>query len=284
MELLDTVERMQKRADALRREGRTIGLVPTMGFLHEGHLELMRVARPRVDVVVTSIFVNPTQFGPNEDLDAYPRDTEGDCAKVEAVGGDIVFMPSVEEMYPAGYQTTVKVDKVTQRLCGRSRPVHFAGVATVVTKLFNMVKPHLAVFGEKDFQQLVVIRRLVTDLNMNIEIVGVPTYREPDGLAMSSRNKYLHPEERVSALCLKKSLDRAVVMCREGVRDARHIREAVESIINSHPSARVDYVAVCDPRTLEEVETLAEETLVAIAAHVGTTRLIDNCLLRSEKK
>ena len=279
MEVIGTVEQMQRLSESFRRAGDTIALVPTMGFLHKGHLDLMQVGKRVADKVMISIFVNPTQFGPSEDYGQYPRDTEGDLKKARDVGVDIVFMPSVEEMYPEGFQTKIHLEKVTQHLCGTSRPVHFDGVTTVVAKLFNITKPHVAIFGEKDYQQLIVIRRMVMDLNMDTEIVGVSTVREKDGLAMSSRNKYLNPEERLSALSLKKSMDLAGQMLQGGEKNAGVIREAVESLINNHPFTDIDYVILCHPTTLEDVETLGNETLLALAVRVGKTRLIDNHIL-----
>ena len=218
MEMIETVEQMQQASDAMRMAGETLALIPTMGFLHEGHLTLMRAGKDHCDRLVVSLFVNPTQFGPNEDFEAYPRDTEGDLKKAESVGADIVFMPSAGEMYPHGAQTSVVVKDLPRHLCGLLRAGHFDGVATVVAKLFHIVKPHVAVFGQKDYQQLAVISRMVMDLNMDVQIMGVPTVREPDGLAMSSRNSYLNPEERKSALSLKKSLDLAGELFSEGER------------------------------------------------------------------
>ena len=280
MEVIKSCEQMQEISEALRLAGNTIAFVPTMGFLHEGHIELMRVGKRHSDKLIMSIFVNPTQFGPGEDFDQYPRDTEGDLEKAGKVGVDLVFFPSIQEMYPDGYQTKVQVERITHQLCGISRPGHFDGVTTIVAKLFNITKPHIAVFGQKDFQQLTVISRMVMDLNMDIQIIGVPTIREPDGLAMSSRNKYLSPHQRDSALCLKKSLDVAEQLFGGGERDAGVIKKAVESLILDHPHAEIDYVTLCDPKTLEDVETLTDETLLALAVRVGTTRLIDNCILR----
>ena len=280
MKVIETVEQMQKESESLRTAGNFISLVPTMGFLHEGHLELMRVAKEHSDKLIMSLFVNPTQFGPSEDFEQYPRDTEGDLEKARSVGVDMVFMPSVEEMYPEDSQTVVSVERVTQHLCGLSRPGHFDGVTTVVAKLFNSTKPHLAVFGQKDYQQLAVISRMVMDLNMGIKIIGVPTVREPDGLAMSSRNSYLDPEERKSALCLKRSMELADKMFHDGTREAGLIKEAVESFIQSHPFTEVDYITLCNPLTLEEIQTLGDECLLALAVRVGKTRLIDNCLIR----
>jgi pantoate--beta-alanine ligase len=252
-----------------------------MGFLHEGHLELMRVGRKYGHTLVISIFVNPTQFGPSEDYDQYPRDTEGDLQRARDVGVDIVFLPSAEEVYPHGFQTRVTTGEIQRHLCGLSRPGHFDGVTTVVAKLFNIVKPHIAVFGQKDFQQLTIISRMVLDLNMDIQIIGVPTVREPDGLAMSSRNNYLSSEERKSALCLKKSLDLADEMLEGGQRAAGEIKTAIEALINRHPFTSIEYVALCHPTTLEDVSVLGHETLLALAVRVGKTRLIDNRVLRT---
>jgi pantoate--beta-alanine ligase len=284
MEVIEGAAEIQRRCEALRLAGKTLGLVPTMGFLHEGHLELMRVARKHADVVLLSIFVNPTQFGPNEDFKNYPRDMEGDLAKAGSVGVDIAFTPPVEDMYPENSQTTVAVGKLTQPLCGLSRPGHFEGVTTVVAKLFNLTKPHVAVFGQKDYQQLTVIARMVRDLNMDLQIIGVPTVRESDGLAMSSRNTYLSPEERKSALSLKKSMDLADRMFNQGERNASKVHTAVKDLILSHPFTQIDYVTLCHPATLEDMEILGEQALLALAVKVGKTRLIDNCLLGRVKK
>jgi pantoate--beta-alanine ligase len=280
MKVIETINQMQQESESLRTAGKFISLVPTMGFLHEGHLELMRVAKEHSDKLIMSLFVNPTQFGPSEDFEQYPVDTEGDLEKARSVGVDMVFMPSVEEMYPEDSQTVVSVKRLTQHLCGLSRPGHFDGVTTVVSKLFNSTKPHLAVFGQKDYQQLVVISRMVMDLNMDIKIIGIPTVREPDGLAMSSRNSYLDPEERKSALCLKRSLELADKMFHDGTREASLIKETVESFIQSNPFTEIDYITLCDPLTLEDIQTLGDESLLALAVRVGKTRLIDNCLIR----
>ncbi len=280
MEVLKTVHDIQERSDAVRAAGRTIAIVPTMGFLHEGHLELMRAGKRHADELIVSIFVNPTQFGPGEDLDHYPRDMEGDLRKARDVGVDIVFVPSVEEMYPHRFQTRVQVENLPLHLCGLSRPGHFDGVATVVAKLFNITRPHLAVFGQKDYQQLAIISRMVMDLNLDIRILGVPTVREPDGLAMSSRNSYLSPEERRSALCLKKSIDLAQEMFQAGENHAHAIADALRALVLSHPFTDIDYIALCDPVTLDDLNVLTDETLLAMAVRVGKTRLIDNCVLR----
>ena len=280
MEIIKTIDHMQQTSDAIRMKGESLALVPTMGFLHEGHLTLMRAAKDHCDRLVVSLFVNPIQFGPNEDFKAYPRDTEGDLKKAEDAGADMVFMPFAKEMYPQGAQTSVMVKNLPRHLCGLSRPGHFDGVTTVVAKLFHIVKPHAAVFGQKDYQQLAVISRMVMDLDMDIRIIGVPTVREADGLAMSSRNSYLSPEERTSALSLKKSLDLAQRLFREGEKNAQKIKDFVRSYILEHPHTEIDYMALCDPVTLEDVNTLTGGTLMALAVRVGKTRLIDNGRLK----
>jgi pantoate--beta-alanine ligase len=279
MEVVEKIDAIQRKCESLRIEGKVLGFVPTMGFFHEGHLELMRVARRHSDVVIISIFVNPMQFGPAEDFESYPRDISGDLEKAKRVGVDLAFLPSVEEIYPEGFQTKVSLGKVTEHLCGLARPAHFDGVTTVVAKLFNITKAHLAIFGQKDYQQVTVISRMVQDLNMDIKIVGVPTVREPDGLAMSSRNTYLNPEERKSALCLKKSLDLARTMVAGGETSTARVKKALEKMILNHPFTVIDYINLCDPATLEDVETVKEEVLLALAVKVGKTRLIDNGLL-----
>lgn len=284
MEVIKDAKEMQQRAEELRLSGKVLSLVPTMGFFHEGHLELMRVAKKHSDVMIISIFVNPMQFGPAEDLSTYPRDLEGDLSKARQEGVDFAFVPSVKELYPYRFETKVCVEMLTKHLCGLQRPTHFDGVTTVVAKLFNITKPHLAVFGKKDFQQLAVISRMVEDLNMDVRIVGVPTVREPDGLAMSSRNTYLSQEERKSALCLKKSLDLAREMVRQGERKSGTIIKAIENLILSYPYTQIDYVNLCDPFTLEDVETVPAETLLALAVKVGKTRLIDNSVLVTDEK
>jgi pantoate--beta-alanine ligase len=284
MEVIEKTDGMQQKAEELRLAGKVLGFVPTMGFFHEGHLELMRVAKKHCDVVIISIFVNPMQFGPKEDLTAYPRDLEGDLAKARQVGVDIAFVPTVDQIYPWDFESRVSVEKVTKHLCGLSRPTHFDGVTTIVAKLFNITKPHLAVFGQKDYQQLTVISRMVKDLNMDLQILGVPTYREPDGLAMSSRNSYLNAEERKSALCLKKSLDLAREMVSKGETRSATIKKAIEDLVRSHPYTQIDYVNLCDPFTLDDVDNLTGETRLALAVKVGKTRLIDNCVLGKAEK
>lgn len=276
MEIIKNIKEMQERSEGIRLSGEKIGLFPTLGFLHEGHLELIRQGRKISGKLVMSLFVNPTQFGPNEDFDKYPRDTEGDISKAEKEGVDIVFLPSPSGMYPEGFQSSVSVKAITGYLCGKSRPGHFEGVTTVVAKLFNIIKPHYAMFGQKDFQQLAVIRRMVNDLNMDVQVIEVPTVREPDGLAMSSRNKYLTSEERKSALSLKKAIDTAVNMVRDGEKRSEVIIASLSELILSCPYTSIDYINICDPETLEDISTVDGKGLLAMAVKVGKTRLIDN--------
>ncbi len=265
--------------EARRQMEGTVGFVPTMGYLHEGHLFLARQAKAENDVSVVSIFVNPTQFGPKEDFARYPRDPERDLAMLEREKTDLVLMPPVEEIYPAGASTWVDVENVTKTLEGATRPGHFRGVATVVAKLFNIVEPTKAYFGQKDAQQVVVIRKMVTDLNMNLEVVVVPTQREPDGLAMSSRNVYLSPQERQAAVVLWRSMNLARGFWQKGERDAEKIRHEMVALIEKEPLARIDYVSISDPRTLEELSQIKGAALVSMAVYVGKTRLIDNLTL-----
>ena len=279
IEVIKTVSAMQAEAQALRRAHKTIAFVPTMGFLHEGHLSLMREGRKHGDILVVSIFVNPTQFGPGEDLEAYPRDIERDLDLLEEVGTDIVFTPEPGDIYSPGFQTYVSLDDLTNRLCGISRPVHFKGVATVVAKLFNIVQPHAAVFGQKDYQQVVIIQRMVKDLGFDIRVIGAPTVREPDGLAMSSRNAYLNPAERESAPCLYRAMTRAAQMVKEGVVDTRKIIEKSAEFIEGYAGMQIDYIAMVDPETLEDVTRIDRPVQMALAVKVGKTRLIDNMLL-----
>lgn len=267
---------MQAFSESLRNQGKTVAFVPTMGYFHEGHLNLMREARKRGDCVVASIYVNPTQFGPNEDYARYPRDFERDRSMAAEVGVDVIYYPANDQMYPPHYQTYVTVEGVADNLCGLSRPGHFRGVATVCAKLFNAVKPHLAVFGKKDFQQLTVIKRMVRDLDLDLEIVGMDTTREPDGLAMSSRNIYLTAEERKSALSLSSSLKMAKKLYEQGQREAAPIIDAVKKHIESNPYTKIDYVQICDTTTMKDAARLDGECVIALAVRVGKTRLIDN--------
>ncbi len=283
MRLVERVKEMMELSKGWCREGKSVGFVPTMGYLHEGHLSLVKRAREENEIVVVSIFVNPTQFGPNEDYNRYPRDLNRDLKLLEPYNVDVVFHPSVDEMYPEGYKTYVEVLDITERLCGKSRPGHFRGVTTVCTKLFNIVKPTRAYFGKKDFQQLVVIKRMVKDLNMDIEIVPMPIVREPDGLAMSSRNTYLNEEERKAATCLYRALKKAQELFENGERDPKRLKEEITRIIESEKLAKIDYVEVVDPENFLPVDKLTEGTLVALAVRIGPARLIDNTQLGIDK-
>ncbi len=278
MKTLTSPSETQAYCRACRAEGKQIGLVPTMGFLHEGHLSLVRGARADNDFVVVSVFVNPTQFGPNEDFTSYPRDFEHDRRLLEAEGVDLIFAPTVEGMYPlAGSVTFIEVTgALTEGLCGASRPGHFRGVMTVVSKLFNIVLPHRAYFGQKDAQQLAVIQRMVADLNFDTEIVPMPTIREPDDLAMSSRNRYLNPEERHSATVLYQSLELAQDLIGAGVRSSTRIIDAMRALIGEEKPARIDYIDIVDVNCLEPREQIHGEILIALAVFIGRTHLIDN--------
>lgn len=279
MRLVRTICELRKVLSEVRSEGKSIGFFPTMGALHEGHLSFMRAARKETDFLVISIFVNPSQFGPSEDFAEYPRDLEGDLAKVEEVGVDLVFAPSTDEMYPEGFATFVVQERLTDRMCGLSRPGFFRGVTTVVAKLFNLVGPCVAYFGQKDYQQSVVVRQMVRDLNMEVEIRVLPTVREADGLAMSSRNKYLKPTERQEALCLYKALNEAKALVAAGESKSEKIIEKMKKIVARAPSAKIDYIVVADPENLEDIETFKGRALVALAVWIGKTRLIDNMLI-----
>ncbi|MFP3869291.1 MAG: pantoate--beta-alanine ligase [Syntrophobacteria bacterium] len=282
MEVLRTIAAMTGWREDRRREGQTVGFVPTMGYLHRGHLALMEEALRRAQQVVVSIFVNPTQFSAGEDLEQYPRDLERDLKLCQELGIHAVFAPEVEEIYPPGFQTRVVVEHLSQNLCGRYRPNFFPGVATVVAKLLYVVRPHLAVFGEKDFQQLAVVRRLTRDLNLGVEIIGHPIVREADGLAMSSRNKYLSTEERRSALCLSQSLLTARKMVAEGERRVGVIIDRVKAVIESEPHTRIQYVQVVDEENITDLEKVSPGAVMAVAVFVGRARLIDNMRLWPE--
>lgn len=282
MKIINSIVHMQALAIAPEREGRRIALVPTMGYLHEGHASLLREGRKRGDVLVLSIFVNPIQFGQNEDLDSYPRDMERDFRIADACGVDIVFIPTAAEMYPDGFQTGVSVRDISLPLCGASRPGHFDGVATVVAKLFNIVRPDVALFGRKDYQQLAVIRRMTADLNMPVEIVGMPIVREEDGLALSSRNAYLSPEQRQSALCLSRAIKRARELFAAGESSVAVLAAETRAVIGQEAAATVDYVEFRDGATLNELEVAEGSTLLALAVKIGQTRLIDNTVLGEE--
>ncbi len=270
---------MRARAEDLRRDGHRICVVPTMGFLHEGHLSLLDAGRARSDLLIVTIFVNPTQFGPGEDLDRYPRDEPGDLAKAREHGADLAFCPEVPSIYPPGYDTWVEPGALAEPLCGTSRPGHFRGVTTIVTKLFHATLPHLAVFGQKDYQQLAIIRRMTADLGFGIEILGMPIIREADGLALSSRNKYLSAAERTDALALSRGLAAARGAFEAGERGAEALVAAARAPIDAAASTRIDYVELRDATTLASVNTVARPAVLAMAVHVGATRLIDNTVL-----
>jgi len=280
MQIIERVLEMQRWSETARRQGRRIALVPTMGALHEGHLSLVRDGKTRGDRVVVSLFVNPAQFAPQEDFAGYPRDFERDRELLNDTGIDVLFHPAVEEIYPEGFDTRIEIRELSRPLCGAVRPGHFSGVATVVAKLFNIVRPQVALFGCKDYQQLQIIRRLVRDLNFDIEVVGHPTVREGDGLAMSSRNAYLNPEEKKAALCLYRSLRHAEEMVRHGERCGAAIVDAARGEIAREPLARVEYATLCDPESLREVERVEETALLALAVRIGKARLIDNIILK----
>jgi pantoate--beta-alanine ligase len=279
MQIIETVSSMHEWSERERREGRRIALVPTMGFLHEGHLSLVRDAKKRAHRVVVSLFVNPTQFGPGEDFAAYPRDFERDRGLLEKEQIDVLFHPAIEAMYPDGAETYVEVENLSLPLCGAIRPGHFRGVASAVAKLFNIIRPHIAIFGEKDYQQLQVIRKMVRDLSMGVEVVAHPIVREEDGLAMSSRNAYLTPDERRAALCLSRSLCKAERLLRRGERSAGALIKLVRTELAQEPLATVEYVKLCDPETLTEIDEIATTALLALAVRFGKARLIDNRVL-----
>ena len=283
MKICKTIHNMHAACRALRHEGKRLGLVPTMGALHEGHLSLVRAANSQCDVVAVSIFVNPTQFGPNEDFSRYPRTFDRDRELLDKEGVDLIFAPSVEEMYPQGAITYVTVEGLSDKLCGKSRPGHFRGVTTVVSKLFHIIEPDVAFFGQKDAAQAAIIRRMVRDLNMPVEIVVCPIVREPDGLAMSSRNSYLDPQQRQSALVLYRSLMRIQELFARGERSSAKLIAAAKEVLagcpSGWPSVRLDYFEIVNPDTLDPVDDVSHGALVALAAFVGSTRLIDNILL-----
>ncbi len=276
MKIFSRPVEMTAWAEQHRVAGRSVGLVPTMGYFHEGHLSLMRAARRRGDLVVVSLFVNPMQFGPSEDLSRYPRDLQRDLSLAEGEGVHAVFAPEALDMYPEGFASRIHISGITEGLCGASRPGHFDGVATVVAKLFNIVKPHFAVFGQKDFQQLAVIERMVSDLNLDVEIIGHPVVREADGLAMSSRNVYLGAGEREVARCLPQALDRARDLVEGGERRADRVLAEIAAGINKQPGVRIDYCKLVDRLSLHEKQQIDRDTILVMAVFVGRTRLIDN--------
>lgn len=281
MKTIKSIKEARKLIIEAKSRGEEIGFVPTMGFLHEGHLSLVREAVRDNKFVVVSIFVNPAQFGPNEDYESYPRDLGHDTAKLAQYGVDIIFSPEPEEMYPLNYNTYVTVKELTRRLCGSSRPIHFQGVTTIVSKLFNIVQPDRAYFGEKDYQQLLVIKRMVNDLNFPVKIIGVPTVREKDGLALSSRNKYLSLEERKQAVVLYRALMKArELVGDENVSNIDKLKRTIMDMIENQSLARIDYVELLDPDTLEEIQVFKDRLLIALAVYFGDTRLIDNIVIR----
>jgi pantoate--beta-alanine ligase len=279
MKVINSIAEMEKASRSWKAAGKKAAFVPTMGFLHEGHLSLIRAAREAGDILVVSIFVNPAQFGPAEDLDSYPRNLDRDLKLCAGEGTDIVFNPPAREIYPEGYSTWVEETEVSRGLCGAARPGHFRGVTTVVLKLFNIVGPDIAFFGRKDYQQFKVIEKMVRDLNLPVEIAGLPTVREPDGLAMSSRNSYLSDRERKEALCLRRALLRARELAAAGESLAAAVRREMEEIIGREPDARIDYLEFRDPETLQPRETIRPGDLAAGAVFIGRVRLIDNLLL-----
>ncbi|MFH1541524.1 MAG: pantoate--beta-alanine ligase [bacterium] len=278
MRVITSIKEMHAYSVSMKIRSKTIAFVPTMGFLHEGHLSLVEAARERADLVVVSIFVNPTQFGPKEDLSKYPRDIANDKKQLKNFDVDILFLPSAADLYPDEYKSYVEVEELSKRLCGQARPQHFRGVATIVTKLFNIVLPDYAIFGEKDYQQLIIIKRLVKDLNLPVHIVGLPIVREFDGLAMSSRNKYLTPKEREHATVLYKALQLAKKEIENGEKNCHKILLRVRSLVGSVPSMHLDYASIVDPITLVQIPKINGKVLIALAAHLGKARLIDNVL------
>lgn len=274
-------EEMQRLSDTFRQSGKRLGFVPTMGYLHQGHLSLAAIAREkaRTDAVVMSVFVNPAQFAPNEDFNRYPRDFDRDCELARSADVDVMFYPDVTDMYSSQYRTYIEVEEMGKVLCGRTRPAHFRGVTTVVAKLFNIVKPHVAVFGQKDAQQFIILHRMVRDLNMDVEMIRAPIIREPDGLAMSSRNKYLSPEERIDAVCLSQSLRLAGDMIAKGMTGSATLIKTMKDHIQKHKTAQIDYIEIVDTENLERRTAVVPGTLIAMAVFVGKTRLIDNIIL-----
>ena len=283
MQIVSTINEVRAQVKEWKREGLIVGFVPTMGYLHEGHASLMKRARLDCDKVVASIFVNPMQFGANEDLDSYPRDLEADAKLCESIGVDLIFHPEVAEMYADGFCSFVDMNGLTKELCGKSRPIHFRGVCTVVSKLFHIVTPDKAFFGQKDAQQLAVIRRMVKDLNMDIEVVGCPIVREEDGLAKSSRNTYLNEEERKAALILSKTIRLGEKLAEDGMTNAKELVAAMKENLEKEPMAKIDYVEAVSMDTIEKVDKIEGNVLVAMAVYIGKTRLIDNFIIGGEK-
>ena len=275
--VVSTIDEIKKLTDAFR--GGTLGMVPTMGYLHDGHMNLVKQSLNKCDRTVVSIFINPRQFSPSEDLDIYPNNLSGDIEKLESIGVDVLFYPDRDTIYPEGFKTNIQVDGITQHLCGKSRPDLFKGVATVVLKLFNIVRPQHAFFGEKDWQQLAVIETMTRDLNIDVHIHRVPLIREPDGLAMSSRNSNLSPEERKKALSLSRSLNDSKEKVNKGITSSKLLRQNIKSIITAESGTQIDYISICDPISLEEKQEVKGRTLIALAVKIGPARLIDNCII-----
>ena len=275
--VVSTIDEIRKLTDAFR--GETLGLVPTMGYLHDGHMNLIKQSLNKCAHTVVSIFINPRQFSPSEDLDIYPNNLSGDIEKLESIGVDVLFYPNRDTIYPEGFKTNIQVDGITQHLCGKSRPELFKGVATVVLKLFNIVRPQHAFFGEKDWQQLAVIETMTRDLNLDVHIHRVPLIREPDGLAMSSRNSNLSPEERKKALSLSRALNDSKEKVNRGITSSKQLRQNIKNIIAAESGTQIDYISICDPISLEEKEEVKDRTLIALAVKIGPARLIDNCII-----
>ena len=275
--VVSTIEEIKKITEAFR--GGTLGLVPTMGYLHNGHINLIKQSLKKCDHTVVSIFINPRQFSSGEDLDIYPSNLAGDIEKLESIGVDVLFYPNRDTIYPEGFKTNIQVDGITQHLCGKSRPELFKGVATIVLKLFNIVRPQHAFFGEKDWQQLAVIETMTRDLNIDVKIHRAPLIREPDGLAMSSRNSNLSPGERKKALSLSRSLNDSKEKVKKGITSSKQLRQNIKSIITAESGTQIDYISICDPTSLEEKEEVKGRTLIALAVKIGPARLIDNCII-----
>ena len=282
MKIIKDVDKMKTHAKIVKKDNRLVGLVPTMGYFHEGHLSLMKAAKKQSDFVITSVFVNPIQFGPGEDFEKYPRDIRRDEELAKTCGVDVLFCPSEENLYPSGFSTYVQVEKLTERLCGKSRPLHFRGVTTVITKLLEIVRPDIVYFGQKDAQQAFVIRKMIEDLNMGITMKMLPTVREQSGLAMSSRNKYLTKSEKKDATILYKSLELAGKMADSGEREVKKITKAMKDLIAKIPSVKIEYISIVDMKLLQKVTSISGEVLVALAAFIGKTRLIDNIILNGK--
>lgn len=280
MQTVEDIEKMKILVERLKRRGKSIGFVPTMGFLHEGHLSLVKESLAKSDVTVVSIFVNPSQFGPNEDFRDYPRDFEKDSLLLSEMGIDILFAPREEQMYPSGYQTYVQVENLQDRLCGKSRPVHFKGVCTVVLKLFNIIQPDLAFFGQKDAQQAAILKKMIEDLNLEVDLEILPIVREKDGLALSSRNLYLNPEERRAARVLSSSLEEARKRIEAGERETEFIIDKIRQIIQSEELTKIDYVEIVDSTSLGPLRRIKDQALIALAVYIGKTRLIDNLIIQ----